>query len=84
MRNMIFITNPTEHADDMSSKCQMMYLNRFGIDEDAAFELSGVYTWDHTTEEMANDIWSRKNSEVPYYSKKAKGKGFLVHKEDKI
>ena len=43
MQNLIFLMNPTSKNWDTSSKAAKMCLNRLCIDEDAAFELSGVY-----------------------------------------
>jgi len=42
MQNLVVLTEPTEDAYDVSLKGGNMILNRFCIDEDAAFELSGV------------------------------------------
>ena len=35
---------PSYHAYDVSEKAGLMYLNRFSIDEEAAFEATGVYS----------------------------------------
>ena len=43
-----------ESADNVSSKAGNMILNRFCIDEDAAFELSGVNYLQKSSEEMEN------------------------------
>ena len=74
MTTLIFIINPAKHKDDISSKCGMMYLNRLCIDEDAAFELSEVFTWNQTTEEIANCIWPLKNTDDEIDFSEAKGK----------
>ena len=42
MQNLIVFMEPTERAYDTPLKAGNMILNRFCIDEDAAFELSGV------------------------------------------
>ena len=42
MQNLVVFMEPSEDADDVSLKVGNMILNRFCIDEDAAFELSGV------------------------------------------
>ena len=42
MQNLVVLMNPSEDAYDISLKGGNMLLNRFCIDEDAAFELSGV------------------------------------------
>ena len=42
MQNLVVLMEPNEHAFDTPLKAGNMILNRFCIDEDAAFELSGV------------------------------------------
>ena len=42
-QNLVFLMQPFEDAWHISLKAGIMCLNRFCIDEDAAFELSGVY-----------------------------------------
>ena len=42
MQNLVVLMEPSEDADNVSLKAGNMILNRFCIDEDAAFELSGV------------------------------------------
>ena len=42
MQNLIVFMEPSEHAYETPLKGGNMILNRFCIDEDAAFELSGV------------------------------------------
>ena len=42
MQNLVVLMEPSEDAYDYSLKAGNMILNRFCIDEDAAFELSGV------------------------------------------
>ena len=58
MQNLVVLMEPSEEAWDTSLKGGNMILNRFCIDEDAAFELSGV-----------NFLKSRKMS-----NRKVKGK----------
>ena len=41
-QNLVVFMDPSEKAWEISSKGGNMILNRFCIDEDAAFELSGV------------------------------------------
>ena len=74
MTKIIFIINPTISKEDISLKSGMMYLNRFFIDEDAAFELSGVYTWDKTTGVISNDKWppTSSNDELDFHKPKGK------------
>ena len=42
MQNLFILMESSEHAEIVSSKVADMCLNRFCIDEDAAFEISGV------------------------------------------
>ena len=42
MQNLVVLMEPSEDAYITPLKCGNMILNRFCIDEDAAFELSGV------------------------------------------
>ena len=42
MQNLVVLMEPSENAHRVSLKAGNMILNRFCIDEDAAFELSGV------------------------------------------
>ena len=43
MQNLVFLMEPPREEYDISLKAGNMCLNRFCIDEDASFELSGVY-----------------------------------------
>ena len=63
MQNLVVLMGPTDGADDISSKGGNMCLNRFCIDEDAAFELSGVLYM-----KKSNDISSSKESKGKNYS----------------
>ena len=42
MQDLIFLINPSSISYDISWKAANLVLNRFTIDEDAAFELLGV------------------------------------------
>ena len=61
---------PSEEAYDISLKGGNMCLNRFCIDEDAAFELSGVRYLEKTSEKILYD----RNLEV---ERKSKGKWYF-------
>ena len=50
MQNLVILMEPSKDAHRISLKGGKMCLNRFGIDEDAAFELSGVYYLDKSPE----------------------------------
>ena len=43
MQNLVVLIEPSENAYNINLKAGNMFLNRFCIDEDAAFELSGVH-----------------------------------------
>ena len=43
MQNLVFLMEPSNDAYRFNLEGGDMYLNRFAIDEDAAFEVSGVY-----------------------------------------
>ena len=42
MQNLVVLMEPSQTVHNIRLKSGNMYLNRFCIDEDAAFELSGV------------------------------------------
>ena len=44
MQNLVVLMEPSKDAWDTSLKGGNMILNRFCIDEDAAFKVSGVYS----------------------------------------
>ena len=72
MQNLVVLMEPSEDAYDVPLKAGNMILNRFCIDEDAAFELSGVdylkkSSWHHFPGES-------RESEA---EKKVKGKDYL-------
>ena len=46
MQNLVVFIEPSQIAYDISSKGGYMCMNRFCIDENAAFELSGVRNFD--------------------------------------
>ena len=43
MQNLVLLVEPPKKEDIISLKAGNMCMNRFCIDEDASFELSGVY-----------------------------------------
>ena len=49
MQNLVVFMEPSEEAWKTDLKGGNMILNRFCIDEDAAFELSGVYSLKKTS-----------------------------------
>ena len=54
MQNLVVLMEPNEHAFDTPLKAGNMILNRFCIDEDAAFELSGVKYLKKSSDDMIN------------------------------
>ena len=52
MQNLVVFMDPSEHAWDTPWKSRNMILNRFCIDEDAAFELSGVNYLKKTSDDI--------------------------------
>ena len=70
MQNLVLLIEPSEDANEISFKGGNMCLNQFSIDEDAAFELSGVH---YLGNSWLNIIWSDE-FEV---ERKSKGKGSL-------
>ena len=42
-QNLVILIDPSNAAFDVSFKSGNMFMNRFSIDEDDAFEISGVY-----------------------------------------
>ena len=62
MQNLVILMGPSEYADEISFKGGNMCFNRFCIDEDAAFELSGVHYLGKSSGSYSED--------------KSKGKGY--------
>ena len=62
MQNLVILIEPSENRFNISVNAGNMYLNRFCIDEDAAFELSGVHYL--------------KKTSCRYSEDKSKGKGY--------
>ena len=55
MQNLFVFIGPSEHAWETSLRGGNMILNRFCIDEDAAFELSGVHYFKKTSADMEDE-----------------------------
>ena len=53
MQNLVVLMEPSEEAYRTSLKGGIMILNRFCIDEDAAFELSGVNYLEKSSQSIA-------------------------------
>ena len=69
MQNLVLLMEPSKDAYRISPQGGNMFLNRHCIDEDAAFELSGV----HNLKEYLYTVRG-KEYEV---QRKTQGKGFL-------
>ena len=59
-QNITVIINTKEEPSDISDAAANMILNRFCIDENAAFELSGVYHADNLSSEITSQTWMQK------------------------
>ena len=72
MQNLVILMEPSDgwYADRRNIEAGKMVLNRFCIEEDAAFDLSGVYylekTWD-----FGSDSYNKSKA-------KSKGKGYSL------
>ena len=55
MQNLVVLLEPSEDASNVSLKGGNLMLNRFCIDEDAAFELSGVNYLEKSSDEMKRE-----------------------------
>ena len=56
MQNLVFLIEPTKQKSEISLKAGNMYLNRLCIDEDASFELSGVYNLKKASNKVTDKI----------------------------
>ena len=61
---------PSNDLENISLKAGMLYLNRFCIDEDAAYEVSGVYYLKKSSQKLLEYIKSLKNFEPSEYKAK--------------
>ena len=70
MQNLVFLMEPSEDAQNVSLKGGNMCLNRFCIDEDASFELSGVHYLKKSSQNMRNlhRYLAERRSKVKGYS----------------
>ena len=66
IQNLVLLMEPSEDAWNISLKGGNMYLNRFSIDEDAGFELSGVHYLEKSSDDIKFEL-----------ERKSKGKGYL-------
>ena len=62
MQNVVLLMEPSDLAYDISPKAGNMYLNRFCIDEDAAFESTGViYLFKYPMNNNTNENILKRN-----------------------
>ena len=61
MHNVVLLMEPTSDASDVSMKAGKMCLNRFCIDEDAAFESTGVYYLKKVGKKFENSELAQKS-----------------------
>ena len=67
MQNLVFLMEPPLNARRTSLKAGNMWLNRFLIDEDAAFELSGVNYLEKSTSFRYIEEQKMKGNELSYF-----------------
>ena len=67
MQNLVFLMEPPRKEYKISLNAGNMCLNRFCIDEDASFELSGVY-------DFKKSSYNFTNSDLTVLGRTAKGK----------
>ena len=72
MQNLVILMDPSKEADLVSETNGNMCLNRFCIDEDAAFELSGIHYLKKSSYFIAN-----RSVKKYYFQRKSKGKEYL-------
>ena len=68
MQSLVVLMEPTKNANDFSMRTGNMILNRFCIDEDAAFELSGVHY-------LKTSSWEMMHGESLEFKENRKVKG---------
>ena len=74
MQNLVLLMEPSKDDWIIDLKVGNMSLNRFCIDEDAAFESSGVHYLEKTSSEIIHEYG--KANEL---KRKSKCKGYLRH-----
>ena len=62
MQNIVLLMDPSDEAYNVSWKAGNMYLNRFSIDEDAAFESTGVYHLKKFPSDIKSDFTLEENA----------------------
>ena len=78
-QNLVVLMEPSEEAWITSLKVGRMILNRFCIDEDTAFELSGINYLKPSSEQLKraiNDPWAWAENDLFKLKRKEKGNGY--------
>ena len=82
-QNLVVLMEPSEEAWITSLKVGRMILNRFCIDEDTAFELSGINYLKPSSEHIKraiNDSWGWAENDLFKLKRKEKGNGYsFIH-----
>ena len=63
MQNLVIFMEPSKDTWQISLKGANMYMNRFLIDEDVAFEFSGVHYLAESSLDVMNNDFQRKSKE---------------------
>ena len=69
MHSLVFFMEPPSEEYKISLKAGIMCMNRFCIDEDASFELSGFYD----LKKSAEKVWQKVNGNFVLSNDAAKG-----------
>ena len=84
MQNLVVLMEPSEDAFGDSLKAGNMILNRFCIDEDAAFELSGVNYLKKSSLELTKLDSNLKINREFEAERKIKGKDYLFPRPETV
>ena len=69
MQNLVVLMEPSKYSNETPLKGGNMILNRFCIDEDAAFELSGVKYFEKSLETLYwNSTEKEKGKEYSFFT----------------
>ena len=64
IQNLVLLMEPSENGHQISFKGGKMCFNRFSIDEDAAFELSGVHYLEKTIDPKLEETTDTKTTDT--------------------
>ena len=82
MQNLVVLMEQTEKTHYINQKAGNMFLNRFCIDEDAAFELSGVRDLQYPVSFETTPAETLTIN--PLDERRVKGKGYISKKRYRI